>query len=139
MPKDATWARGGVGRQRAVARIALATVAIGVFLTWTSDGPVDLNGIQGPNDGWLVLILAAFALGWARALERGSWVGVVGALGSALVMAWTALDSWLDARELSDASPGLGLVLVVGGSAVLAALAVRVAVELIRSARASGP
>lgn len=119
---------------RPVCLVALAAVTVGVFLTWTSDGPVDLDGVQGPNDGWLVLILAAFALAWTGALGRGSWTGVVAVLGSALVMGWTAVGDWLDARDVSGASAGLGLVLVVLGSALLAAVTIRVAVDLIRSA-----
>ena len=133
MAGHATRLADGLRRPRVVCWTALAAVAIGVFLTWTSDDPVDLNGIQGPNDGWLVLILSVFALAWTGALERGSWLGVVGVLGSAVVMGWTALEDWLEAREVSDASPGIGLVLVVGGSAVLATVSIRVAVALMRS------
>jgi hypothetical protein len=55
--------------------VAIAGAAIGVLLTWTSDGPVRLDGMQGPNNGWLVLIVAAFAVGWTRSMLRGSWAG----------------------------------------------------------------
>ena len=51
-------------RYAIAARIAIAAVVIGVFLTWTADDPVTLNGTQGPNNGWLAVIVAAFALGW---------------------------------------------------------------------------
>ena len=49
---------------RLVVWVAIAAAAVGVFSTWTNDGPVSLDGTQGPNNGWLVLIVAAFALGW---------------------------------------------------------------------------
>jgi hypothetical protein len=116
-----------------VASLATAVTAVGVFLTWTSDGPVALDGIQGPNDGWLVLILAVFALAWSGSLSRGSWIAVVAVLGLSLVIMWTALADWLDAREVSGASAGPGLLLVAGASAVLAAVAVWVAADLVRA------
>ena len=102
---------------------------MGAFLTWTSDGPVRLNGIQGPNNGWLVLILAALALGWSRSR---SWIGVVGVLGAALLIGWTALENWLDSRDVFDSSARLGLVLVTGASIALAGAAGVRAVELVR-------
>jgi hypothetical protein len=116
-------------------RIAVAVVLVGVFVTWTTDGPVRLDGTEGPNNGWLAVILAVLALWWIRLLERGSWVGVAGLLGSGLVIAWTALENWLDARAVLGASAGLGLMLVVGASLVLAAVAVARAVELVRELR----
>jgi hypothetical protein len=106
-----------------VALVVIATAAVGVFSTWTSAGPVQLNGTQGPNNGWLVLIVAAFALGWTRSMARGSWVGVVGVVGAAVVMGWTAVESWLDNRDVFDASAGYGLILVVAASVALACAA----------------
>ena len=108
---------------------------MGVFSTWTSEGPLTLNGTQGPNNGWLVVIVAAFAIGWIRALARGSWFGVVGVLGVALVMAWTAVESWLDGRGVVGSSAGRGLLLVVAASVVLAGAAVARGAELARAAR----
>jgi uncharacterized membrane protein YhhN len=114
----------------------LAVTAVGVFLTWTSAGPVRMTGVQGPNNGWLVLIVAAFALGWTRSAARGSWVGVVGVLGASIVMCWTAVESWLDGREVLGATASLGLLLVVAASAVLAGTAVALARRLRRPRRA---
>lgn len=113
-------------------RIAVAAVLVGVFVTWVVDGPVRLDGTQGPNNGWLSLIVAALALVWIRLL--GSWPGVIGVLGSGLVIGWTALESWLDARATIGASPRLGLVLVLAGSVALTTVAVVQAVELAREA-----
>jgi hypothetical protein len=113
--------------------IAIAVVTLGVFSTWTTDGPVTLNGIEGPNNGWLVVILAAFALAWTGAMTRGSWLGIVGVLGASLVMVWTAVENWLDGRDVVGASAGHGLVLVVAASAALAGLAIRAAVLRVRA------
>ena len=132
MRLDATW--GAIStrqRLRTVTWIALGAVVVGVFSTWTKDGVVTLNGIQGPNDGWLVLILVVPALLWSRMTKRGSWVGVAGLLGAALVMCWTAIEDWRDGRDVG-ASVGWGLLLVVAGSLVLAVAAAVRAVELVR-------
>ena len=115
--------------------VALATVVVGVFSTWTAAGPVTLNGTQGPHNGWLVVILALPTIWWARMMEGRSWRGAIGAagvLGASIVMCGTALESSADAREVLDASLGHGLVLVVAGCIVLAALAVLRGVELAR-------
>jgi hypothetical protein len=114
---------------------------VGVFSTWTTDGPVTLNGTQGPNNGWLVVIVAAFALGWTRSMARGAWVGIIGVLGAALAIAWTAIESWLDSRDTFGASAGHGLVLVVAAGVALGATAVASAVDRVqrgRSAQLSG-
>ena len=117
-------------------RIAVAAVLVGVFVTWLADGPIRLDGTQGPNDGWLAAIVAGLALLWIRMLE--SWPGVIGVLGSGLVIGWTALQDWLDARAVIGASPRLGLVLVLAGSVALTALALVQAVELGRELRHRG-
>ena len=67
-------------------------------------GPVRLDGTEGPNNGWLVLIVAALALGWVRSMARGSWIGVLGVLGAGIVIGWTAIENWLDNRQVLDAS-----------------------------------
>ena len=120
----------GAARRRLVCRIAVAAVLVGVFVTWLADGPVGLDGTQGPNNGWLAAIVAGLALFWIPMLR--SWPGVIGVLGSGLVIGWTALENWLDARATIDASPRPGLALVVGGAALLATVAVVQAVELAR-------
>jgi hypothetical protein len=117
---------------RLASRVAVASVLVGVFVTWVADGPVRLDGTQGPNNGWLVAILAGLALLWIRML--GSWVGVIGVLGSGLVIFWTALENWLDSHATVGASAAPGLLLVLAGSAVLTAAAVVRAVELARGA-----
>jgi hypothetical protein len=128
LPAEAT-------RLRIVALAAIAGAVVGVFVTWTSDGPVDLDGVQGPNTGWLVLILTALALVWTPSMTRGSWVGILGVLGASVVMGWTALENWLDNRDVFGASASLGLVLVLAASVALAAVAVASAARLVRRRR----
>jgi hypothetical protein len=127
---DPTLRRDRTAMWRLASRVAVASVLVGVFLTWVADGPVRLDGTQGPNNGWLALIMAGLALLWIRML--GSWVGVIGVLGSGLVIFWTALENWLDSRATIGASAAPGLVLVLVGSAVLSAAAVVGAVQLAR-------
>lgn len=116
-----------------VTRLAIAAALVGVFCTWLTDGEATLNGVEGPNDGWLVVILALLAIPWARSMERGSWVGIVGVGGASAVIGWTAVEDWLDARDVLGASVGYGLVVVVAASVVLGATAVARGVELARS------
>jgi len=96
---------------------------------------VSLDGTQGPNNGWLVLIVALLALAWIRPMARGSWTGVIGVLGASIVMGWTAIENWLDSRAVLDATAGLGLILVVVASVALATVAVACAVTLISARR----
>ena len=112
-------------------RIAVAAVLVGVFVTWVTDGPVRLDGTQGPNNGWLAAIVAGLALFWIPMLR--SWVGVIGVLGAGLVIGWTALENWLDARATLGASAASGLLLVLAGGSVLAGVALVRAVELARN------
>jgi drug/metabolite transporter (DMT)-like permease len=121
---------------RLVIWIALGLVVIGVFSTWTTAGSVTLNGTEGPNNGWLVVILAVPALAWSRMMERDSWtgaVGVVGLLGVSIVILGTALENWADNREVLQASVGHGLLLVVAAGATLALAAAFRGIELLRS------
>ena len=119
-----------------MARALIVGAVFGVLLTWTSDGPVDLDGTQGPNNGWLIVIVSAFALAWLRSMERGSWVGVIGVLGSALVIVWTATENWVDSRAVVGASASFGLLLVLAAGLALGCSAVVRAVELARLRRA---
>jgi hypothetical protein len=132
LPEDATPRAAGRPWAQIVALIAVAVAVVGVFCTWTNEGPVSLNGTQGPHDGWLVVIVAVPALLWVRPLARGMWVGVIGVLGSAAVIGWTALASWRDSREVLGASVGYGLLLVLCASLALAAAAVARGLERLR-------
>ena len=129
---DPSARRDGVATRQLAGRAAVVAVLIGVFVTWVADGPVKLDGTQGPNNGWLAAIMAGLALLWIRML--GSWVGVIGVFGSGLVILWTALENWLDARATIDASARPGLGLVVAGGIALTAVAVVQAAEQAREA-----
>ena len=125
---------------RIAPRIAIAAVVVGVFCTWLAEGDLTLNGVEGPNNGWLCVLLAGPAFLWTRMMERGFWVGVVGVLASALVIGWTAAENWHDARDVLDAGVSYGLLLVLVASAVLAAAAAVRAVSLLRDpARGARP
>ena len=129
--------RGALGSNRSVlygvtVRVAIAAVVVGVFCTWLAEDRLTLSGIEGPNNGWLCVLLAGPALLWARSMERGSWVGVVGVLAGALVIGWTATENWLDASRVLDTRVSYGLLLVLAASVVLAAVAVVRAVSLLR-------
>ena len=95
-----------------VASVAVVVALLGVFVTWTSVGNASLDGTQGPNNGWLVVIVGVFALGLIRLMARGSWVGVLGVFGASMVMLWTTLENWLDNRDVLDGPPP-GIVLVL--------------------------
>ena len=118
-----------------IARLALATIVVGVLLTWATDGPVRLDGLDGPNDGWLILIVALFALGWTPSMARMSWIGTIGVLGASIVIASTALTGWRENREVLGATVGVGLVLVLIGAAGLAWSAVTTALAITRPPR----
>ncbi len=107
-----------------VASVAVVVAVLGVFLTWTSVGSARLDGTQGPNNGWLVVVVGALAVGWIRAMVRGSWIGVVGVLLVSVVMFWTTLENWLDNRDTLGGTPGLGVVLVLLAALALGACAV---------------
>ena len=65
-----------MGRLRTSVRAAATVAAIGVFLTWTTTNAITLDGTQGPNNGWLVVIVAAFALDGparSRAARASPW------------------------------------------------------------------
>ena len=98
---------------------------------------MQLDGTEGPDNGWLVLIVAAFAIGWTRSMNRGSRLGVLGVFGASVVIAWTAFENWLDNRAVFGAEASYGLTLVVAATVVLAGAAVARGVELAQRRRAS--
>ena len=83
---------------------------IGVFGTWRSAGPVSLDGVEGPHDGWLLIIFALIALAGVRSLSRHGWLGIVTVLGAACAMLYTAIGNLLDDRAVLGGKCGLGVV-----------------------------
>jgi cardiolipin synthase len=104
----------------------------GVFGTWRDAGPVSLDGFQGPNNGWLVIIFALIALAGARATAGGSWLGIVTVLGGAAVMLFTPLENVVDDNAVLGGSSGWGAWLTIVASAVLAGAALAAAAQRLR-------
>ena len=122
----ASWAR-----DRRVALICQASIAlaiVGTFGTWRTIGAVSLNGVEGPHNGWLVIIFGLIALAGVGPLARGSWFGVVTVLGSAAVIVFTAVESLVDDDAVLGGGSGWGLWLTIaagvllGGTALLATI-----------------
>ena len=121
------------GRALLLGSSGLALAAVGVFGTWATTGPVSLSGIQGPNNGWLVVIFAAIGAAGLKAASRGSWLGVAAVLGGSAVVVWTALKSASQNADALDADIGWGLWLTLAGAALAAAAAVLGGVERARA------
>ena len=60
-----------------ICRAAILLAVVGVFGAWRNTGPVSLDGVEGPHNGWLVIIFGLIALAGVGALARGSWLGIV--------------------------------------------------------------
>ena len=129
-------ARAGDRRIAWICRTAIVLAIVGVFGTWRNAGAVSLDGVQGPHDGWLVIIFALIALAGVGALSRGLWLGIVTDFGAAAVMISTAVHDVLDDDDVLHGSSGWGVWLTVAASVVLAGCAVVVAVRRVRPAAA---
>ncbi len=112
-----------------ICRAAIVLAIVGVFGTWRNAGPVSLDGFEGPNNGWLVIIFALIALAGVGALSRGSWLGIVTVAGSAAVMIFAPVHDLVDGNDVLGGSSGWGLWMTVAASAVLAGCAVLAAVR----------
>jgi hypothetical protein len=108
----------------------------GVLGTWRNAGVVSLDGLEGPHNGWLVIIFALISLAGVGALTRGSWLGIVTVLGCAAVMLVTAVRNVVSDGDVLHGSSGWGVWLTIGASVVLAGCAVLAAVQRV-SARGS--
>jgi len=100
-------------------RLAILVAIVGAFGTWRTAGPVSLSGVDGPHNGWLVIIFALIALAGVSATARGSWLGIVTVVGCAAVMLVTPIQDLLDQNDLVGGSAGWGLWLTVAAAAVL--------------------
>ncbi len=58
-------------------RAAIVFAIVGVFGVWRNTAPGSLDGVEGPHNGWLVVIFGLIALVGVGALARGSWFGIV--------------------------------------------------------------
>lgn len=112
------------------ARLAGAAILLaiaGVFGTWRSSGPVSLDGVEGSQNGWLVVVFGLIALAGLRSLGRGGLLGIVLVLLCAAIMLVAPVES------LTDGNSGWGLWLSIVASAALAAVA------LVRGSTRAGP
>jgi cardiolipin synthase len=111
----------------------------GVFGRWWSTGPVSLNGFDGPNNGWLVIIFALIALAGISATSRGSWLGIVTVFGSAVAMTFIAVENVVDDGDVLGGSSGWGVWLSIASSVVLGGAAVVAAVRRVQGRFVAAP
>jgi hypothetical protein len=122
-----------VGRRAvAISRIAIAAAIIGAFGTWRNTDAGSLDGLQGPHNGWLVVVFALIALSAVPAMSRGSWPALVAVLGSTVVMIFTAVENVVDDGSVLGGSSGWGVWLTLAASTLLAGAAVATVVERLR-------
>jgi hypothetical protein len=115
-----------------LARLAILLAIVGVFGTWRTAGPVSLSGVDGPHNGWLVVIFALIALVGVGPASRGSWLGIVTVAGCAAVMITAPIQDLLDQNSVVGGHAGWGLWLTVAASAVLGGAAISAAVDRFR-------
>jgi hypothetical protein len=117
--------------------VVLATV--GVFGTWRSTGTVSLDGVEGPHNGWLVIIFALIALAGVRSASRGGWLGLVTVVGCAAVMVFTAVENVVDDGDVLGGRSGWGVWLTIAASATLAGAAIYAALGRVRGSTRAAP
>ena len=122
---------------RTACRAAILLAIVGVFGTWSTSGPVSLNGVDGSHNGWIVIIFALIALTGVRSLARGGWLGIAAVLEAGAIMLYTSVSD-LVAHDDIHWSSGWGIWLTIVMSGVLVALAVFAAVERIRGNTPAG-
>ena len=80
---------------------------------------MSLNGVEGPHDGWLVIIFALIVLAGVRSLSRRGWLGIVTVVAAAGAMLYTAVGNLFDDRAVFGGSSGWGLWLTIGAAVAL--------------------
>ena len=100
-----------------------------MFGTWRSAGPTSLSGLEGPHDGWLVILFALIALAGMRSLARGGRLGSILVFGCAAAMVYFTVRNLLDDRDVLGGSSGWGIWLTIVAAVVLAAISLAVAVR----------
>ena len=101
----------------------LALAVVGVFGPWATTGHGSLSGVQGPNNGWLVVVFAAIGTAGLKAASRGSWPGIAAVLGCSGVILWTALENAFQNTDVLNADVGWGLGVTVAAAALAAGAA----------------
>jgi hypothetical protein len=113
---------------------AILVAIVGVFGTWRSTGPVSLDGLEGPHNGWLTILFSLIALFGVRSLSHGGLLGIVLVVGCGAAMLVAPLQS----LSLTG-STGWGVWLTVGASLVLVVTAVAAAAGRLRGSTPAGP
>jgi hypothetical protein len=107
----------------------LALAVLGVFGTWRTAASVSLNGLEGPHDGWLVILFALFALAGLRSLARGGRLGGVLVFGCAAAMVYFTVRNLLDDRDVLGGSSGWGIWLTFAAGVLVAGVSLGVVVR----------
>ena len=135
-----TWSRrAGDRRVALVCHGAIVVAIVGVFGTWRSAGAVSLDGLEGPHNGWLVIIFALIALAGVGSVARGGWLGIVLVIGCAAVMLLTAAQSIVGGGDVLGGSSGWGVWLTIAASSALASVTLYAAVMRIRGSMRADP
>ena len=98
---------------------------------------MSLDGLEGPHNGWLVIIFALIAIAGGRSLSRGGWLGIILVAGCAGVMMLTAVEDLSD--DVLGGRSGWGIWLTIAASSILAGVAVYSGVERVRGSRRGEP
>ena len=114
----------GRDRELLLGSCGLALAVLGVFGPWATTGPVSLSGVQGPNNGWLVVVFAAIGAAGLKAASRGAWLGVAAVLGCSGVILWTAVANAFQNADVTDADVGWGVWVTVTAAALAAGAAI---------------
>lgn len=107
-------------RDRRLLLLALGGVVatlVGVFSTWASGDAHTLNGVQGPQNGWLAVIYALIGAAAVRAVSRRSWLGIIATLLVSAVVLVTVVDN----QGVPGFGNGWGFWMTLTGGALLAA------------------
>jgi hypothetical protein len=129
---------GDTRRARVACYGAIGLAIVGVFGTWRSSGPVSLNGVEGPHNGWLVIVFGLIALAGAGSLSRGGRLGTVTVLGAACVMVYAAVANVVDDNAALGGRTGWGVWLTIAASVILGGIAVLAAAARIRGSTRAG-
>jgi len=122
-----------VNRIALTCRTAVALAIVGVFGAWRTTSAGSLNGVEGPHNGWLVIIFGLIALTGIGSLARGSWPGIVTALGSAAVIAFTAIENVVDDNGVLGGDSGWGVWLTIAAAVLLAGAALYASIGRLRT------
>lgn len=112
--------------------LSVVLVVLGVLGTWRAVGPVSLDGLEGPHDGWLVVIFALVALVGVRSLARGGWLGIGTVAGCASAALYVAVGDLVADGSALGGTSGWGIWLTIAASALLACCAVAAAIGRLR-------